>query len=144
MRKEVILAVIIGVLLGGIILYGINLANKSSILNQDIDNLLDKNSQTTPTLSPKKDDQISIVYPQNNSVITEDKITLKGVAKPNSSIAIITENDDLIITADTSGNFTSLINLINGENQVSVTAVDENQATSSASIIVIHTDNLPE
>jgi hypothetical protein len=144
MRKEVILAVIIGVLLGGVILYGINLANNSSKLNPDNNETEENNSKATPTPSKKLDNQVTIIIPQDNSVVTESSITLKGSAKANANIAIISESDDLIITADNNGNFSSDVNLISGENTIAVTAVDDKQATSSASITVIRTTTLPE
>lgn len=144
MRKEVILAVIIGILLGGVILYGINLANNSSKQNPDNNEIEENNSKTTPTPSKKLDNQINIVIPQNNSVVTESSITIKGTSKPNSNIAIISESDDLIILSDNNGNFSSDINLISGENTITVTTVDDKQATSSASITVIRTTTLPE
>lgn len=143
MRKEVILAVIIGVLLGGVILYGINLANTSSKINSG-NKGADDNTQVTPSPAKKSAGQVSIITPQNNSVVTESQVVLKGSAKANASVAIITESDDLITTADNTGNFSSAINLINGENLITVTAVDEKLATTSASIYVIRTTTLPE
>lgn len=143
MRKEVILAVIIGVLLGGVILYGINLANKSS-KTDSVNNDFDENSQTTPSPTKNQENQIIFISPLNNSVVTEAQVTLKGTAKPNSNLAIVTENDDILTTSNGTGNFSSNINLILGENLITVTVVDENQATSSASIYVIRTSTLPE
>lgn len=143
MRKEVILAVIIGVLLGGVILYGINLANNSTKTNSGNKDT-EESSQENPSPTQKVDNQVSIITPQNNSVVTESQIALKGSAKANSSVAIITESDDIITTADNNGNFSSDINLISGENLITVTAVDEKQATTSASIYVIRTATLPE
>jgi hypothetical protein len=144
MRKEVILAVIIGVLLGGVILYGINLANNSSKLNSNSTDTEENNSKITPSPTQKLNNQVTIITPQNNSVVTESKLTLKGSAKSNSNIAIISESDDLIVTADNNGNFSSDINLISGENTITITAVDDKQATTSASITVIRTATLPE
>jgi len=143
MRKEVILAVIIGVLLGGVILYGINLANSSSKINSGSKNT-EENSQETPSPTKISDNRISIITPQNNAVVTKSLISLKGSVKPNSSVAIVTESDDIITTADNAGNFSSDINLISGENIITVTAVDENQATASATITIIRTATLPE
>lgn len=144
MRKEVILAVIIGVILGGVILYGINLANNSVNSNPDKTETEGNNPKAPQPSSKKPASQIVIDFPQENSVITENSITLKGSAKPNSAIAIITESDDIIVTADSEGNFSSPINLIVGENNLAVTSIDEKQATASATISVIHTTSLPE
>lgn len=143
MRKEVILAVIIGVLLGGVILYGINLANNSS-KTDSVNSDFDENSQTSPSPTKNQENQIIFISPLNNSVVTEAQVTLKGTAKPNSNLAIVTENDDILTTTNGTGNFSSNINLILGENLITVTVVDENQATSSASIYVIRTTTLPE
>lgn len=144
MRKEVILAVIIGVLLGGVILYGINLANTSSSIKQDSQDTTDTNSKVTPTPTKKTAGDVSIILPLKNSVVTESTIALKGSAKPNSNIAIVSESDDLITTSDNSGNFQADINLINGENTITVTAVDDKQKTSSTTITIIRTATLPE
>lgn len=144
MRKEVILAVIIGVILGGVILYGINLANNSVNSNPNKTETEENNPKAPQTTSKKPASQITIDFPQDNSVITENTLTLKGSAKPNSTIAIITESDDIIVTADSEGNFFSPINLIVGENNLAVTSIDEKQATASATISVIHTTSLPE
>lgn len=143
MRKEVILAVIIGIILGGVILYGINLANTSSKLNQN--NTETKGSpKVTPSPSKKPDSLISILFPPNNSVVTEAKLTLKGTTKPNSNVAIISESDDILTMSDKSGNFSGDINLISGENIITIAIVDDKQATSSATITVIRTTTLPE
>jgi len=143
MRKEVILAVIIGVLLGGIILYGINLANNSSTDSVDTEDQ-GNNSQVAPTSTKKNGNLISITTPQNNAVVTETTLSLKGSAKANSNIAIVTENDDILTVADANGYFSSDINLISGENIITVTSVDTTQSTASASITVIRTATLPE
>ena len=142
MRKEVILAVITGIILGGIILYGLNLANNSTQPQSAEETSVEK---TSPTAAPSiAFSGLSIVTPQDHAVITEDTYTLKGTAKPNADIAIVTENDDILTVADTQGSFSAEINLISGENIITVTSADDRQSTSSASISVIHTTSLPE
>lgn len=143
MRKEVIFAVIIGIILGGVILYGINLANNSASPKDEAS----QNSNNSESKSPEKNNtthQILISTPQNNSVTTEESISLKGSAKPGANIAIISENDDILTATDSKSNFSSTISLISGENRITVTAVDDKQATVSASIYVIRTATLPE
>lgn len=142
MRKEVIFAVIIGVLLGGVILYGINLAN-NSVGPKDNNTEQADNSKIQ---SPTKDNtnQILISTPQNNSVTTDESLNLKGSTLPNSNVAIVSENDDILTTADTEGNFSATINLISGENLITITALDNKQASVSAQIHVIRTTTLPE
>ena len=103
MRKEVILAVIIGILLGGVILYGINLANSSSSSKSTPDKTAtDTEVSPTPTI---KTNDITFITPQDHAVITDAQVTLKGSTKPNANVAIITESDDILTVADANGNF---------------------------------------
>lgn len=144
MRKEVILAVLIGVILGGVILYGINLANNTTTSSPKNEEIVNNQPDQVPSSEQNAANQVTFIYPLDHSVITEDKITLKGTTKPNANVAIITESDDIITNADANGNFSSPINLISGENAISVTSVDTNFASSSAAITVIHSTNIPE
>ena len=137
MRKEVLLAIIFGVILGGIILYGINLANKS---------VSEISATPTPAIgnqiSPTPDtanQTLQILSPSDNSVLFDAATTIKGIAKPGSHIAISTESDDFLTDTDSSGNFSTDIKLISGENNIKVVAVDSNEATSSAEITIIYT-----
>ena len=142
MRKEVLLAVIFGVILGGVILYGINLANESAT---DLSNEDKTSAATTPVATPTLTQKsLSIVSPQNPSVTSDKLIPLPGRATPASNIAIISEIDDLIIETSPAGTFSAQINLISGENTVAVTEVKNDNTTITESITIIQTPNLPE
>ncbi|KKT29505.1 MAG: hypothetical protein UW41_C0033G0005 [Candidatus Collierbacteria bacterium GW2011_GWC2_44_18] len=142
MRKEVLLAVIFGVILGGVILYGINLANESAT---DLSNEDKTSAATTPVATPTLTQKsLSIVSPQNHSVTSDKLITLTGRATPASNIAIISEIDDLIIETSPAGTFSAQINLISGENTIAVTEVKNDNTTITESITIIQTPNLPE
>lgn len=140
MRKEVILAIIFGVILGGVILYGINLANKS-ISNSPSEADTDSQITPTPTVPVKS---LSIISPQNHSVTSDKVVTLMGRATPTSNLAIITESDDLIIETSPEGTFSAQINLIGGENSITVTELKSDNTTISDAITIIQTTNLPE
>ncbi|EKD52772.1 MAG: hypothetical protein ACD_61C00246G0005 [uncultured bacterium] len=140
MRKEVILAIIFGVILGGVILYGINLANKT-ISGTPSEATTDSQITPTPTVPEKS---LSIITPQNHSVTSDKVVTLMGRATPASNLAIITESDDLIIEASPEGTFSAQINLIGGENTISVTELKKDYSTQVETITVIQTPNLPE
>ncbi|MBU1256325.1 hypothetical protein KKA49_01435, partial [Patescibacteria group bacterium] len=83
MRKEIILAIILGIILGGVIIFGINLAN------QTITN--------SPTPSPAQvlPEQklgvasLQITSPLNNSVSFQDSLTLTGKTLADAWIALI-------------------------------------------------------
>lgn len=119
MRKEVSVAIIIGVVLGAIILYGITLANKSA-------SSLPKTQQiaTTPipTVEKEQAKSNSLTFNNlvNNQVVFEKQLTLTGKTTPNTTISIIWEEDEVITVSDESGSFSQKINLIPGENIIKI------------------------
>ncbi|OGD83556.1 hypothetical protein A2572_00415 [Candidatus Collierbacteria bacterium RIFOXYD1_FULL_40_9] len=132
MRKEVSIAIIIGVILGGIILYGIKIANDST------KNLKVESPTPTSTLTPvpitntdKKNPAITLSSHISGQVLFEKEITLVGKTTPNSSLAIIWEDDEVITKTDVSGNFSQKITLISGENNIQVDLVNQDNSLTS-------------
>lgn len=119
MRKEVIYAVVGGVILGLVITFGVWRINSSISINkkQDI------NTQT-PTPKPSVPGEFKIVLdkPENEDVVTNDVITVSGLTKPLSWITISAEEGDYIIQSSDNGVFSQEIDLIAGVNQIKVTA----------------------
>lgn len=144
MRKEVIFAVIFGVILGGIILFGINLANNSvnntAALSQSP--AVTPNTTPTPEISTAKN--FSIILPEDHSVTSETTTTLRGTAEPGSTVAIITELNDLLVDVAADGTFTSSINLSSGVNHIKAVQAGSDKTTKSVSITVIQSDTIPE
>lgn len=140
MRKEVLYAIIFGIILGAIILFGIKLANNS------VSSLTSGNESTAtdaPTPSPARK-SFEIISPQNHAVLTDKVITLLGRADPSTSLAIISESDDLLLESSPEGTFSAEINLIAGENTLTVTTLLKDNLTESQTITVIQTNTLPE
>lgn len=140
MRKEVLYAIIFGIILGAIILFGIRLANNS------VSSLISENESTTtdaptPSLERKS---FEIISPQNHAVLTDKVITLLGRANPNTPLAITSESDDLLLESSPEGTFSAEINLIAGENTLTVTTLLKDNLTESQTITVIQTNTLPE
>lgn len=144
MRKEVLFAVIFGVILGGIILFGINLANNSVNNSPAATNPTPTVQNVSPTPTPQVSNKFDILIPQDHSVITEDTTTIRGTAKPNSSIAIMTESNDLLIEASQEGTFSAQINLVPGVNKIKVVQADKDHNTQTISLSVIQSDTIPE
>lgn len=135
MRKEIILAIVLGVILGVVIIFGVNLANQSSSTPDLPDNQASPTTQITPTPTPT----LQIMSPLDNSVSFEDNLTLTGKTKPDVWVAIIWEEDEAIIKADESGQFKQEIDLIGGENIIEITASDGQGYQESTEITVIYT-----
>ncbi len=136
MRKEVSIAIIIGILLGAIILYGLKIAS-------DTTNSLNQVTPTPTTQDINKKDIEEDPGSKNKSLITshvtsqvlfEKEVVLKGKTTPNNKVVIIWEDDEAIITSDTDGNFTQKITLVTGENNVFVDALNPDQTLTSENL----------
>ena len=137
MRKEVSIAVIIGIILGSIILYGIKLANQTS-------NSLPKPSPTPTAILPTDvkpqtknstgAKKLSITSHVPNQVLFEKEITISGNIDPNVKLAIVWEEDEAISESDTNGTFSQKITLIPGENIIQIDYPDQNSTLSSQTI----------
>ncbi len=145
MRKEVLLALIIGGIIGGVILYGIKIANQA--VSQNGIQLEDPNKPTS-TLSnslsptPTSANIITLEGISNHSVIFTPQIKLTGKStKPNTIITITSEEDEVLTTSDSNGNFSSDFKLVGGENNITINEILSDTLISTISIQVIHTTN---
>jgi len=143
MRKEVIFAVIFGVIIGGVILYGINLANSSSNSIKETSTPTASPSGTsispTPTIKTVTTN-LNIQSPENNTVIFENKTTLKGNTSADTAIAIVSELDDILIKSSPEGTFSAEINLIKGTNEISISTPNKQGVLSTITLHVIYSD----
>lgn len=140
MRKEVLFAIIIGLILGGVIIFGLQLANKSSQqASSTTATPTPITNQTNPTPTPNQTDQNLIISsPSNNSVVNTPTIKIIGKSFKNSPVAIYTNSDEQLVTSGADGNFSTDLSLGGGENLIKITS--QNDSTSaSTEIIVIYT-----
>lgn len=140
MRKEISIAVIIGIVLGGIVLYGIKIANDTT------NNLA--SPTPTPSISMEKMDNeqdkeaelIVITSHHDGQVVTESEIKIEGKSLPNSNVAIIWEGDDVLTKTDINGKFFQDINLILGENTIKISVASPNQELITKEIKIYYTN----
>ncbi len=123
MKKEVLLAVLIGLVSGLIITYGVYRAQTS--LSQPR-NSVDTTAQ--PTADPQSSDNpnLSIVSPEDETVQSEESVTVAGATLPGSYVVIFINDVQSITTADSSGNFSIQTKLEAGSNIIRVHSLDEN------------------
>lgn len=142
MRKEVILAIIIGIILGAVVLYGLKIAN------QTVESTKSENAAPSPTVAqtptPTPVDFLTIDTPNDHAVVFTPTVTIKGHTKPDNAIAITSESTDDIIQSDTQGAFTTDLQLIGGENVITATIVLPNGNTLSKTLTIIYTSTAIE
>lgn len=139
MRKEVLIAIILGFALGLVITFGVWSANRAmkekNVAQENVEEPVESlPASPTPTSTAFS---LTILTPADESFVETNKISINGSTEPGAEIAIITENGEEIAIADESGKFDAPITLENGTNEITVTAVNANgdEATKTINIV---------
>lgn len=138
MRKEVVWAIVAGILFGLVIAFGVVRVNST---------LKPKGESTTPSPTPESavsEFKITLNKPEPEDVITQDSVAVSGITKPNALIAISGEKGDYILKSDEKGLFEEEINLISGVNQIRITAFDPAGAQSIEKVLVVFSSAFEE
>ena len=124
MKKEVLIAIVIGFGLGLVITFGIWSANKA--MKEGSSEVTPTpaviNTQPTPTPEPITD--LKIIHPPNNFLSDKEAIELEGQTHPKSIVVIIYPEGEKILQSDDSGDFATEIDLAGGVNEIKVMAFD--------------------
>lgn len=134
MKKEIFLAVLIGLVFGLIITYGIYRATVA---------ISSPPRNTLPSVTPSpmeeslSDPNLTIISPEDETVITERSATITGHTLNNSYVVIFVNDEENITTPDKEGNFSIQANLESGSNFISVHALDEDGRVSKQEITVV-------
>jgi len=123
MRKEVIVAIILGFALGLVITFGIWKANKALKTENTDETVFTTKEETTteptPTVSAFS---LEIISPSDDGLSNEEKITLTGKTQSGSVVTVISEKDEEVLETDSAGNFETEVTLVSGVNEIEVTA----------------------
>ncbi|HUW21720.1 MAG TPA: hypothetical protein VMW41_03535 [Candidatus Bathyarchaeia archaeon] len=139
MRKEVIIAIVLGFGLGLIITFGIWSANRS-LQEKPIPTVIlvaTPTPQNTPTPTPPAL-TLEISYPEENSIIKEEEINLRGTTLPEAIVVIFYEDGERILEANQDGNFETTITLNGGANEIIVKAFDQKGNEVEKTINVVY------
>jgi hypothetical protein len=142
MRKEVIIAIVLGFALGLVITIGIWSANKAMKTQEETTN--SENAQLTSTPAPGNTDTIktgfslAISKPEDESIINTAKTTVSGATEPNTQVVIIAETNEYLLESDEKGIFAQEISLTSGTNEIVVTAFADTGEEISKTINVVY------
>lgn len=143
MRREVLFAIIIGIGLGAVVAFGIWRANL--ILAPKVKEVMQspKTSANPSNITIVNSSNLIITQPEDSSVVSTDKVVIKGSATPNSTIVITSDGDEQITVADKDGTFEKEIGLSAGINNVIVTTLDSKNDQSSQKITLVYSTEFP-
>ena len=137
MKKEVLIAIIIGFTLGLIITFGVYNAKKS-IENRDRLNNPASDNETVGESTAQSSHFINLTSPENYSVHDQEELTLTGITSPNSMIAILNNEYESLSSTDHQGNFSVDVELDAGENVITIAAYNPAGEKAKAQINVIY------
>lgn len=138
MRREVIFAIFLGIILGGLVAFGIWRANLAFGPQ--------KESTTTATPFPNNNianTQLVVTQPENNTVVPENTITIKGATTPGSTVVIMSEEEEKIVHVSSDGSFAEKIELAPGPNEVTISSFDSQDNESKQTLVVVYSTEFP-
>ena len=149
MIKELLLAIFLGALLGfgitgGVVALKNNRSSQAtSLISVSPTAVLSGtiSSSPKPTVADTLDTnshQITIDSPENESVVTNSQITLKGSTTPLSHLVITTPSKTYLTTADNAGNFNLDLEIDSGANQIEINSLDANDNQATTKIIITY------
>lgn len=134
MRKEVLLAILIGATLGGLVAFGVWRANLS------LNKVVSPSSQSQPVANNPQTppEGLSVAEPEEGTISSKEKVMIKGSAKPGSIIAILAGLENVILEAKADGTFEAEVKLEGGVNEIKVSAFDTEGKESTQTLIVVY------
>ena len=135
MKKEVFLAILLGLSLGLIITYGFYRARNSALIKQT--DLLTASPSVSPSTTPNSD--LIIFSPTDESIVDTADITVAGTTTAQNLMVIFVNQIEYLTSADQTGTFSQKVKLENGSNVITVISLDEDGGQVSQELIVIFT-----
>lgn len=138
MRKEIIIAITVGFVIGLIITFGIYTANRAlKQKSQPAAELPSVEAPSAPTPPPAL--LLEITEPENNLVVNKNKITVSGKADAKTTIAILAEDFEDLLLTDEEGVFSSEVPLTGGANEIKIIAINKSGEKEEKVITIVYT-----
>ena len=125
MKKEVIIAILIGFGIGLLITLGIHTTRSKD------NETLNPSASISPTPALDAQHHISIVSPLENAVQSSEDLLIKGQTTPDSMVILETEKSHQIKIADESGFFEADYTLVAGPNLINITSYHPSGTTAT-------------
>lgn len=136
MRKEVLIAIIIGFGLGLVITFGVWTANKA--LREAAPEATPVPEEVAPTPTPTPELSLVVASPEDNSISEEETIEVSGSTAPGAIVVILYQEGEKILEADSEGKFSTEITLAGGANEIKISAYDEEGNETEKILTVVY------
>jgi uncharacterized protein YgfB (UPF0149 family) len=124
MKKEFVIAILVGLVMGLFITYGIYYSQKTQQESQ-VATTIQELEQVVPTLAQENNGKVAVYLPDDETVISEKTTTVTGKTTPNDFVVIYVNDLPLITQADDQGNFSKEVALQDLANIIKIHILDE-------------------
>jgi len=136
MKKEVLIAIVIGFGLGLVIAFGIWSANKA--LKQPVSETAPE-QQVLPSPTPTLSIELFLIVnsPEDNTISEKETIIVSGQTITDTIVVLLYNQGEKILETDENGEFNTEIPLAGGVNEIKVAAYDQdgNQVEKILSVV---------
>ncbi len=140
MRKEVIIAIILGLGLGFVITFGVyrtRAALRTTPTSQQQADAL----KTPPSLiAPPAEQDLALHNPDDGTITTDSSTVVTGSSEPNVPVVLLVNSTEYLSTADASGNFSFDVPLRDGSNVLTVYVLREDGSSYTDQRTIIKGD----
>lgn len=143
MKKEKVVLSFVAVLLGLLVSGGVFYFYQSTKVIR-VDKPTTISAKATPTPSSKQSSAIflSIDSPKDEIVVDKKILTVAGKTVKDATVVISTGIDDEVVPTAANGDFTTTVNLEDGENPIEITAIaNTGEETKIIKTVTFSTEN---
>lgn len=145
MRKELIVAIVFGILFGCLIAYGLWMTN-SKLSAKDIPLEESASLQGVSNVhapNPPQQLQVELTNVEDNEAFDTSSISVSGLTQPDIWVAIGTEKKDYITKSNHDGLFEEQVDLTFGINDLTITVFDANGNSRIHTTRVVYSSGFP-
>ena len=139
MRREVIIAIVAGLLVGVAIGFGIWRANKFLSPKQE-------SRRGTPAVKETVGALIDLLIysPEDNIVVAKDFVVVEGKTNPKATIVVLANTGEIILTAGKEGKFSQEVRLESGANEITFVAYSDEGEEVRKTLTVVYSTEFPK
>lgn len=132
MRKEILLAIVVGIIVGLAITFGIYTVRQQIFRNQTPEAIEESRQGNSGIPTPTPTSTLNIQQPEQDLLTGQDTVQVVGRALPDSYVVILAVDEEYITTADQDGDFSQEVALTAGGNKITIIAITPNGEQETA------------
>ncbi len=137
-RKEITIAIVIGLLVGLVVVGGIIRA-RTALSNITPPEVSFNKKKAKPSPEPDTQDPFLTHTTEDNQVLSEDSLTLVGTTLADTYIVILGEKSEYIIVPSDTGHFSQDVALVTGANTITITSYETDGNSQEQTLNIVYT-----